>query len=87
MNICFEFVGAMPVPYSLDLCWCVVWLSLTQRYSATEISKLLHLSERTVRRYITIFQQLGDVEPKQYRHGPPRLLDEFEQLTLLQIIL
>ena len=45
---------AMPVPYSLDLRWRVVWLSLTRRYSAMEISQLLHLSERTVRRYITI---------------------------------
>ena len=77
----------MPVPYSLDLRWRVMWLSLTRRYSAMEISQLLHLSERTVRWYITMFQQTGDVESKQYRHGPPRLLGDFEQLTLLQIIL
>ena len=57
-------VSAMPNPYSLDLRWRVVWLSLTQRYSAIPISRLLHLSERTVRRYITIFQQTGDVMPK-----------------------
>ena len=77
----------MPNPYSLDLRWRVVWLSLSRCYAAIEISQLLHLSERTVRRYITMFQQTGDVEPKQYRHGPLRLLGDFEQLTLLQIIL
>ena len=77
----------MPNPYSLDLRWRVVWLSLTRRYSAIEISQLLQVSEHTVRQYITMFQQTGDVEPKQYRHGPLRLLSEFEQLTLLQIIL
>ena len=34
-----------------------------------------------------MFQQTGDVEPIQYMHGPLRLLGNFEQLTLLQIIL
>ena len=77
----------MPNPYSLDLRWRVVWLSLTRCYSAIQISRLLHLSECTLRRYITIFQQTGDVKPKQHRHGPLRLLGDFEQLTLLQIIL
>ena len=40
-----------------------------------------------MRRYITIFQQTGDVEPKQYQHSPSKLMGDFEQLTLLQIIL
>ena len=34
-----------------------------------------------------MFQQTGDVEPIQHKHGPLRLRGDFEQLTLLQIIL
>ena len=77
----------MPNPYSMDLRWRVVWLSITYHYSSTQIAQFFNLSERTVRRYIATFQQTGDVEVKQHQHGPPKLLGEFEQLTLLQIIL
>ena len=38
-------------------------------------------------RYITLFEQTGDVKPKSYRHGPPKLLGDIEQLFLLQVIL
>ena len=80
-------VSVIPNPYPLDLRWRIVWLSFTQQCSAILISQLLHLSECTVRWYITMFHQLGDVEPIQHRHDPLRLLDELEQLTLLQIVL
>ena len=34
-----------------------------------------------------LFEQTGDVEPKTQRHGPQLLLGDFEQLTLLRLIL
>ena len=66
LNVSKLQVDTMPNPHSLDLRWRVVWLSLTGHYSAIQIAQLLNLSERTVRRYITTFQQSWDVEPKQY---------------------
>ena len=64
-----------------------MWLHLVHRRSSSQISELLLLSERSVRRYISLFYQTGDVEPKSKRHGPQKLLGDFGQLTLLQIIL
>ena len=78
LNVSMSKVTTMPNPYSLDLRYRVVWLIPLW---ALQISQLLNLSERTVRRYITAFQQTGDVA------GPLRLLGDFEQLTLLQIVL
>ena len=53
----------------------------------SEISKQLFLSERSVRRYIDLFQQTGDVKPCSQQHGPTKLLGEFEQVLLLRLIL
>ena len=77
----------MPKAYAVDLRWRVVWLSLAHNPTASEISNLLLLSQRSVRRYISLFHQTGNVEPKSQRHGPQKLLGDFGQLTLLHIIL
>ena len=55
--------------------------------TALQISELFCVSERTVRRYVKIFSTTGDIEPARRRHGPEHLLGDFEQLTLLKIIL
>ena len=54
--------------------------------SAGTISRQMCISERSVTRYPALFQQTGDV-PKTQRHGLERLLGDFEQLGLLQLIL
>ena len=77
----------MPKAYATDLRWRVVWLYITQHLDVHEISELLCISERTARRYIHLFDQTGDIKPVSQRHGPPRLLGEFEQLMLLRLIL
>ena len=64
-----------------------MWLSIAQKMSPSTISQLLCVSERSVRRYLKLFEQTGDVEPKTQRHGPQLLLGDFEQLTLLRLIL
>lgn len=77
----------MPNPYSIDFRWRIVWLYTVKQLGAARISQLLCVSERTVRRYITQFEQSGDVQPVSHRHGPPKLLGDFEQLVLLRLVL
>ena len=48
--------------------------------------QLVCVSERSARRYVSKFQLTGDVEPVAYRHGPPKLLGDLEQLVLLRLV-
>ena len=77
----------MPTPYSVDLRWRAVWLNLTHGFSSQEVGEILCLSKRTVRRYLTLFHQTGDVQPATRRNGARRLLGDLEQLRLLQLVL
>ena len=77
--------GTMPTPYSIDLHWRVLWFNLVCGFTLWEIADLLCLSERTVKRYITLFHQTGDVKPVSHRSGPQRLLGDLEQLHLFQL--
>ena len=47
----------------------------------------MNVSERTVWRYISLFERTGDVVPVERRNGPRMLMGEFEQLNLLRLIL
>ena len=67
----------MPVPYSLDLRWRIVWAYLTHRLSYARIAVNFAMSERTVRRYVALFQMSGDVERRRRKHGPKPMLGEF----------
>ena len=53
----------------------------------SDISQQLCLSERSVRRYIDLFQRTGNVKPCSQRHGPAKLLGEFEQVLLLRLVI
>ena len=75
----------MPVPYSLDLRWRIVWLHVCGRRPA-DIARTLCISERTVRRYLARFHQNGEVKPLAHRNVPHRLLDTYEQLQILRMI-
>ncbi len=77
----------MPKPYSIDLRWRVIWLNLVHHLSPKEISQLVCVSQKSVRRYIAKFELSGDVEPAAHRHGPQKLLGDFGRLALLRIIL
>ena len=81
-NLNFE----MPRPYSLDLRWRIIWAYLSQNLSSVQIAEIFGVCERTVKRYVLMFEQTGEVESVQASHGSP-LLDKFEQLKLLQLIL
>ena len=58
---CGAFTVRMPTPYSLDLPWRFVWFHTAHHLSATDISQQLCISERIVRRYIDMFEQIGEV--------------------------
>jgi transposase len=77
----------MPRPYSLDLRWRIVWVYLAHHSSTAEIAHTFGVCQRTVRRYIRLFQRFGEVSSLQISHGPKPLLDDFEQLTLLELIM
>ena len=79
-------VSKRPRAYTIDLRWRIVWLYTVQQLSPGEIANLACVNERTVRRYITLFEQTGDIQPALQRHGPPKLLGDFEQLVLLRLI-
>jgi len=62
-------------------------MHLAHNKSPADIAQLLCISERTVRRYLTLFYPTGDVEPRPRTNGPKRLLGDFEQVVLLRLVL
>lgn len=77
----------MPKPYAIDLRWRIIWLYISHKLAPSDIAHIMCISERTVWRYIALFEQTGDVKPATYHHGPPKLLGDFEQLTILRLII
>ena len=74
--------------YAKSLCYrSPLWLHVGHNMEVTEISQQLSVSQSSVYRYIELFERTGDVRPKSYRHGPPKLLGDMEQLFLLRLIL
>ena len=74
-------------PYSDDLRWRIVWLQIARDMNPSEIANLLCVSESSVRHYTQRFYESGSVSPMEYHHGPHKLLDEFEQVTVMQSLL
>lgn len=77
----------MPKAFSTDLRWRIVWTYLTSQHTLSEIARTFCLCERSVRRYVDLFYRTGDVLPQVSSHGPKKLLGEYEQVVLLQLIL
>ena len=77
----------MPLPFSVDLRWKVVWLYLSTNRTPANIEALMNVSERTVWWYISMFKPTDDVMPVERRNRPRMLMSEFEQLSLLRLIL
>ena len=77
----------MPNSFSVDLRWRVVWLHQSNNRSPARIAQILSVSERTVWRYLSLFKRTGDVQPQKRRNGPRMLMGDFEQVTLLRLIL
>ena len=77
----------MPLPFSVDLRWRIVWLSLTTDRTPANIAHIMNVSELTVWRYISLFKQTGDIQPMLRRNGSWMLMGDFEQITLLIVTL
>ena len=45
------------------------------------------MSARSARRYVALFDETGEVSPVSQQHGPPRTLDLFEEMILIQSLL
>ena len=77
----------MPKSYSEDLRWRAVWLHLIRRLSYAEIAEVLFMCEKSVKRYIDMFNSTGSVAPTKQNNGPQRLLSEDEQLIVVQSVI
>ena len=77
----------MPIPYSLELRWRIIWIALAWHASPRDIGQQLSVSEWTVRRYLKMFEETSDVKPQSCTSGPLHLFGEYEQLMLLRLIL
>ena len=77
----------MPVPFSTNFRWRIIWLSVVNHWNPNDIAQLLQVSERTVRRHVKMFEDTGDIQPKSYQRGRRKLLGDNEQLVLLRLIL
>lgn len=77
----------MPLPFSEDLRWRIVWLYCYKEYSINDVANILVTSSKTVRRIVKLYEETDDVIPKHYVHGPSRKLDAFEEMIILQFLL
>jgi transposase len=77
----------MPKSYSEDLRWRAVWLALVRGRSCEEIARVLFMCERSVYRYLALFHATGSVHSAMYTSGPKKVLNDFEQLTVLQSLI
>ena len=59
----------MPVPFSSDLRWRIVWLYYYKELSFKQIADLLYVHGSTARRIIERYEQSGDVSPRDGRRG------------------
>ena len=78
---------ALPKSYSTDLRWHVIWLHMFLKKSVDEVATLLLTSSRTVHRYVARFLNAGDAIPQDHRNGPARLLTDFDEPTLVNLVL
>ena len=63
-----------------------MWLYLFHHKSQHEIAALLHVCTKTVDRYVELFLSTGDVAAKPRKNGPDRLLNEYEEMILVQLL-
>ena len=76
----------MPVSYSVDLRWQIVWQYIMLAKPADEVAHMLFISERTVHWYAERFLVTGHVHPFERRNGCYCKLSDDDQLLLLELI-
>ena len=63
-----------------------MWLYLFHHKSQHETAALLHVCTKSVDRYVELFLSTGDVAAKPRKNGPDRLLNEYEEMMLVQLL-
>ena len=58
-----------------------------QGKTISQVAREMYVSHSTVERFLHLYYTTGEVKATQQKHGPDRLLDDFEQLTVLQSFL
>lgn len=58
-----------------------------QGKTISQVAREMYVSHSTVERFLHLYCTTGEVKATQQKHGPDRLLDDFEQLTVLQSFL
>lgn len=53
----------------------------------SQVAKEMYVSQSSVERFVHLYQTTGDVKPKEQKHGPDRMLNDLEELTILQSLL
>ena len=77
----------MPKAYSEDLRWRAVWLHVVRGMSPASIGDILFVAERSVYRYLALFDSTGSVDPKEQTCGPRPELGKMEPFTNLQLLI
>ena len=67
----------------LALACCVVACVFEDEYTGSKPAVALHRAEVLP----IIYMATGDLEPQQHRNGPQRMLTDFEELTLVNLVL
>lgn len=77
----------MPKAYSVDLRWRAVWLHVVRGMNPAGIADMPFMAERSVYRYLALFNSTGSVDPKEHNSGPREVLSDLEQFTILQSLI
>ena len=77
----------MPVAYSEDLRWRAVWLCLYMEVGVEDTANMLQMSERSVYRYVKLFNTTGRVAKEHHTNGPSHSLSEQDELFVVNLIL
>ena len=75
----------MPLPYSDDLRWRIVWKHLFLKVDAEDVAKEMFVSARSVYRYAERFLSTGDVKLFAKKNGPFRVLCEHEEYIVVPV--
>ena len=54
--------------------------------TVSDVASEMLVSERTVKRYVEQFQQTGSVSPRVKKNGTDRMLSEFDEAAIRQIL-
>ena len=64
-----------------------LWYACKARKTISQVAREMYVSHSTIERFLHLYYITGEVKSTQQKCGPDRMLDDFEQLTVLQSFL